>query len=368
LLRIPGAGDVPPPLVAGFKRLAGSGGPKRSGESGAEHPAGAAGEGGDGGDGARVRLAEKHRVRKRRSASASGSGPHQSSWEHGTSGIDRFRRLDAVRMGWMLGGGVLLFGLIVGGIVLALKSVPTAETIASGVAVPAVKAPSGQGDLAHGAQAVTDRSGATILVESEILAKEFLNAKTITELLPVVRNPERAQVRMQREYPDGSVDPPGMTEFNSGKGLLIFDWGAMVTVRTGQFEARQLNLVKTPAGLRVDWESWVGWTEMSWSEFLATKPTTPQAFRVIVKKVDYYNFDFADDKKWRSFRLESRKGEQTLYGYVERDSDLDRVIQIDPELKKSAMILKIRFPAGAAAASNQVLIEELVHDSWVEPE
>jgi hypothetical protein len=368
LLRIPGVGDVPPPLLAGFKRLTVPGGPKRSGESGPGHPAGANGTGGDGGDEGRVRLAEKHKVRKRRSASASAAGPHQSSWEHGTSGVDRFRSLDAVRMSWMLGGGALLFGLVVGGIVLALKSVPTSETIASGVAVPAAKAPAGQGAPVSAGQAVTKRSDASILVESEALAKEFLNARTIAEMLPVVRNPERAQARMQREYPEGTIDPPGMTEFNSGKGLLVFDWGAVVTVRTGRFEVRQLNLVNTPAGLRVDWESWVGWTEMSWPEFLATKPTTAQAFRVIVKKVDYYNFDFADDTKWRSFRLESRKGEQTLYGYVARGSDLDGVIQIDPELKKSAMILKVRFPAGASASSNQVLIEEVVHDSWVEPE
>jgi hypothetical protein len=84
--------------------------------------------------------------------------------------------------------------------------------------------------------------------------------------------------------------------------------------------------------------------------------------------VDYYNFAFADDKKWRSFRLESLKGDQSMYGYVEKDSEVDRKIRISPESKQAALILKVRFPEGAKEDSNQVLIDEVVNEGWVEKE
>jgi hypothetical protein len=271
-------------------------------------------------------------------------------------------------MGWMLGGGVVLLGLIVMGIVMALNRGTGDDTISSGVVTPGMKEPTEDGG--QGALPPTEdrRSDASILVEAESLVGVFLNAKTINELLPVVRDPDRAKVRMQREYPDGRIDPPGMAKFNPEKGLVRGDSFLSVTVRTRDFEVRHLNLVETPLGLRVDWESWVGWTEMSWPDFLETKPTTPKTFRVVVRKVDYYNFGFSDDLHWRSFLLESRKGEETMYGYVERGSELEGRILIDPELKKAMLILKVRFPAGAPASSKQVLIDEVVHGSWVEPD
>lgn len=355
LLKIPRPGDVTPPLLAEGRRLSASTGLA---------PAETDGEGdavvetATGGHDGRVRLQEKQRVSKRRSSSSHGEGPRQSSWEHGTSSVHRFRKLDSVRMGWMLGGGAVLFCLIVVGVMIVLKSVPIDDMIASGVKVTG----------ARPLPLVDKRSDASILVEAESLARDFLNATTVEEVLPVVRNPEQARLRMAREYPDGRLNPPGMAEFNPGKALMRGTVGFEVSVRTRTFELRPLNLVETPAGLRIDWESWVEWSEMAWPEFLGTKPTTAQAFRVVVRKVDYYNFNFADDSKWRSFLLESRKGERRMYGYVERGSDLAQRIQIAPELKSGLFILKVRFPEGAEADSNQVLIEEVVHDSWVEPD
>lgn len=362
MLKIPRSGDVPPPLLAEIRRLAQPPGPTptdatETGEVADPTP-----------EGKRERLAEKLKVSKRRSAESHGRGPHQSSWEHGTSGMQRFRRLDSVRMGWMLGAGTVLFGLIVVGVVLVLNSSPAGDTVVAGIKTPDLKSLPMAGPKDGGPPAAGKRNDAAILVESESLARDFLNAQSIAELLPVVRHPERTKARLERYYPGGRVDGPGMAEFNPGKNVLHIGSEVEVGVRTKSFELRTLNLVETAAGLRVDWESWVGWSDMGWPEFFDTLPTTAQAFRVVVKKVDYYNFNFTDDSKWRSFRLESRTGDATLYGYVERGSELENRIQIAPELKKALLILKLRFPAGAVAESNQVLIDEVVHDSWVEPE
>jgi hypothetical protein len=47
---------------------------------------------------------------------------------------------------------------------------------------------------------------------------------------------------------------------------------------------------------------------------------------------------------------------------------MDGRIQILPELKQALLILKVRFPEGAPAGSKQVLIDEVVNDSWVAKE
>ena len=51
----------------------------------------------------------------------------------------------------------------------------------------------------------------------------------------------------------------------------------------------------TPQGLKVDWESWAGWSEISWEKFLSMKPVSEHVFRVTLSAVDYYNFGFADE-------------------------------------------------------------------------
>ena len=106
---------------------------------------------------------------------------------------------------------------------------------------------------------------------------------------------------------------------------------------------------------------------MAWPTWLAERPATPQVFRVVVRRVDYYNFVFADDKKWQSYLLESPTGEHMLFGYVQRGSTLEQNFQMSPDVERAFMILKIRFPeAGAAQSGNQVFIDEKVASGWVE--
>lgn len=364
LLRIPGTGDVPPPLIAEFRKVAASTpvtGEVETGESADETSAG--------GEGKRVRLAEKRRIEHQKSAASSAGGPHQMSWEHGTRGSGRFHRLNSIRMRWMLGGGILLLGLLITGVVIALRNRPGEVAIKSGPPLPKAPAPPPGGEAGLKKPSLSLRTETSILAEAESLAKEFLTATTIDQLLPVVRNRQQAKPRMEREYPEGRIAPPGMAAFNPNKSLVRTDPAVEVSVRLLQSsEVRQLSLVETPTGLKIDWESWVGWCEMSWPEFLDTLPTVPQEFRVVAKKVDYYNFGFSDDSKWRSYQLESRNGDRTLYGYVARGSDMDGKIQILPELKQALLILKVRFPEGAPAGSKQVLIDEVVNDSWVAKE
>lgn len=209
------------------------------------------------------------------------------------------------------------------------------------------------------------RSEASLLAEAEPLVRKFLAAKTVAELLPIIRHPEITEQRLRGVYPDGKIAAVGMSKFNSSDEVSVRDKLISLMVRTGEQLDKPMALIETPEGLKIDWESWVGWSEISWEEFLATKPTTAKVFRVKLTAVDYYNFAFSDESKWHSYRLLSPDGEHSLYGYVEKGSDLDRKISPTEDAKIVTLMLSLKFPAGATSNS-QVEIERFVVEGWVE--
>ena len=98
---------------------------------------------------------------------------------------------------------------------------------------------------------------------------------------------------------------------------------------------------------------------------MATKPTSSHVFRVILAPVDYYNFEFTDDQKWQSYRLESPDHEHALYGYAEKGTALNGNILTDKDTKRINLMLSLKFPAGATSG-HQVEIERYVAEGWVE--
>lgn len=342
LLRIPGAGEETAPLV-----LAPSGGLERVGfskEAEKEEHAGGS--------------TRRRRVRKRRSRSK--DKDQGLAWEHETQGPARVRRSERT---WMqralIAGAVALVGTIL--FVWRQIHVDEGTTPPEHLTTSATELPA----AAEGKAAVENRLNALLLAQAEPMARAFLEAETIEDMAKVARNPEVALERMRREFPDGRVEPLGMAEFNC-TGIPEREPGlVIILVRTQDYEMRRLNFVETPEGIRIDWESWAGWCEMAWEDFTAERPTEPKLFRVIIRQSKYYNYEFADDSKWRSYLLESLDGAQMLYGYVERGSQVEDKLQLDPDLDGELMMLTLRFPP-ADEPRNQVIIDDMVQKGWVE--
>jgi len=329
ILRIPTAGDAPTPLIVTLRSTM------------AEEAEGAE---------------AAHGVRKKRRGRKPDRGENLE-WERN---YRPSKRSEKNQMRLMLVGGGILFALIVVGVIVALHGGgPAPKVAAAPVAPPNLPA------APETAAPPTRRDDAVLVAEAGPLARKFLEATRVDDLLPLVRNREVVESRIRKFHPDGKISAAGLSQFNTGgsgevRGLIV-----SYSLITRDQDERVMAFVDGPQGLKVDWESWVGWSEISWKEFLASKPTSSRVFRVRLAPVDYYNFDFKDDLKWQSYRLESPDHESSVYGYVEKGSELDKQIHPASDVQSVLLMLALKFPEGGLS-SNQVLIERLVADGWVE--
>lgn len=333
MLRIPVAGERLPPLVVPLKATA----PEEDSQEHSAH------------DGSKRRRKKK----SRQSEAPDWDNESAKSYESG--------RGERRRMLWMMIGGAALFSLIVGGVVVAMLGgdKQVFRQVAGEAASPSIE---------DGVETIPpprpEKSDSAILAEAEPVIRKFLEASRIEDMLPLVRNPEVAEARMRGHYPEGVIEAPGLAKFNTRSVVKRLGSILSVGVGTRDFVERPIWFFDTPEGIRIDWEGWAGWSEMPWEEFLASKPNSAKVFRVELSPVDYYNFSFSDDAKWRSYRLDSPDGEYSMFGYVERGTVLDSTLRPPTDVKKTAVMLSLKFP-GDAGSGKQVIIEKIITDGWI---
>ncbi|MDB6080359.1 MAG: hypothetical protein JWO82_4106 [Akkermansiaceae bacterium] len=263
---------------------------------------------------------------------------------------------------------VLLVGMTVAGLVLLagfafwLKPRVAGRPAPVAITVPVIPLPSAKKD----SQPDTQVDGLRILRDSEPTVRGFLEAKTMEEALKFVFQPERVRSRWQQMLQDQPYEIPGCKEIDKNSISVTPKYVAF-KVTTGNFSKRSLALRLVEGGApMVDWESWVGWSEMSWADFRRQKPTEPKLFRVILSKADYYNFDFANESEWSSYRLDSPDKEDSLHGYATFASPLDSEIRPFDAKDRVRLMLRLRFPENARNDS-QVIIEGTLGQGWLEP-
>jgi hypothetical protein len=202
-----------------------------------------------------------------------------------------------------------------------------------------------------------------LMKDATPIIKSFLSAKTLDEAVKYTSQPERTRARWANWLSGDAYEPVGFKETDE-KTFAAFDNLVSISVLTGDFTRRSIALRFERGVLKVDWESWVGWSEMKWSDLRKQKPVEPKLFRVKLEPKDYYNFDFGDDKKWTSYRLGSPDGNDAIYGYVPRNSDLEtRLHSVDQ--KGQPMILHLHFPPNATS-DNQVIIDDVIGQGWID--
>ena len=155
------------------------------------------------------------------------------------------------------------------------------------------------------------------------LLNSYRTGKSWREKLPLIHQPGQAQLLMEEFYGSQGLIDPALAGMISASNLKIGNRSVLAVSYTCGDRLNGIvhaNFWRDPEGLRLDWESFVGFSGKGMGSFRVSRLTKPTVFRVLAVPDDYYNFEFADSKKYLSLRLYSPSGEDYLHGYCPRDS------------------------------------------------
>jgi hypothetical protein len=198
------------------------------------------------------------------------------------------------------------------------------------------------------------------------VAEKFANSSSPEEWLPMVRDPDRV-ARMIRAF---------KPKFASGRALSIRPFGSepfgddelyQFTVTYEDGRSRLIHVVPTPEGPKVDWEAFARSGGAGFSELTAPVKVETE-LRVLARRARYYNYNFADDRRWRAYEIINGDWPEPLTGYVAigsiADDFLGRMVRPGLDDPPVRLILKVR-GGGDDGARGQLEILEVVQQGWV---
>lgn len=198
----------------------------------------------------------------------------------------------------------------------------------------------------------------------------FLDAKTPTERLRLVRDQLMLEPKFRRYYTEYPAGPIAYTQIkqvgDGGSGMtFVFD----VVLANG--EERRAIVGKTVAGTYlVDWASFVIYSDKKWSDFMEDKTTEPVLFRVLAIREDHFEGEFTDSNKFGCVKLVDPVDHSSppIYAYYSLSTILGREMEF--VLKQSMgqaipLILTLKYPDVNSTSENQVLVVERIAEGWV---
>lgn len=196
----------------------------------------------------------------------------------------------------------------------------------------------------------------------------FLEAENWQDRLDYCAERETVRPLMEDYYKGNDDGPLAYREIFSGGAVSLGELFITAYVLMEDYSRRSFVMLRDDDGSwSVDWESFVGYSTMSMTEFKNVRPTEPQMFRLTISRPrpGYFNYEFSDEESWDCYLLMGRDLDEILYAYVKKfgdtASDLNKIFAIHDE---AAITLMIRFPEDAPSA-NQVEVVEVLGEGWV---
>jgi hypothetical protein len=164
------------------------------------------------------------------------------------------------------------------------------------------------------------------VAEAQAVLAKYLQAANWHERLSFVFEPERVEALMQRQYEERQVQDPEHGRLLAA-GLITADTSKVLnlqfTCTTRPDVGMRANFHRNRNGaLKLDWESWVAWSEKPWPEFKKDRSQIEVVMRAIASESNYYNYEFSENWRWLAVKLRSPDGLHNVTGYVERNSML----------------------------------------------
>lgn len=196
----------------------------------------------------------------------------------------------------------------------------------------------------------------------------FFDAETVEEVKRLIRHPEVVEPLFDawlerhplRPRDDYSFEGVAITELEGSRFFLHEVYFENL------IDPRTIAVEVTPRGCLVDWETVVAYQSMDWKTVREERPTEPFFLRVMVEPSEYYNFEFQDASAWSSYRLFHPGEIESLIGYVEAYSPMDRVLELSTSGGADTYILRLQF-LEEAESDHALRIVEILQDGWVRP-
>lgn len=197
--------------------------------------------------------------------------------------------------------------------------------------------------------------------------KSFLDAKDVKSRIQYCREAQRVQPFMESYYSKHNSGPISYRTFSTvgdnETGLLQEFY--LLKISFVDFSIRPVVIGLENGKMVIDWESFVGYSEMSLNEFVDNKVKEPTMFRLHARPDDYFNFQF-NEKDHRCLYLRNSKDTESIYGYIKKGSPVDDKLSKIIESGKSInfIIVNLQYP-DEPGGKNQVIINEIIASGWL---
>jgi hypothetical protein len=253
----------------------------------------------------------------------------------------------------------------------AKVTVPPAAEVSAGVSLSDMAKPDSLPASASPIIALADVSPEVLSLCVRVVS-QYRQAKTWQEKLPFVKDPNRVEPLMQDFYEGQKMTDPDSGKLN-GSQRFRFHGVEVITLfydssrSTGRVDVA---LMQDASGQwQLDWESYVGYSELGWTRFKQERPTTAKLLRCFASLGDYWNFEFSDESKYLSVHMLSPDGLTSLHGFCEKDSSLGREVAtvLTDSTAKRHVTLRLAYPP-SAESDHCVKIIGLAAERWlIEP-
>ncbi len=201
---------------------------------------------------------------------------------------------------------------------------------------------------------------------SEALEK-FLNSEDLETKIDLSRSSNRVSQLMRSHYKNNNDGPIAYRRISLAgeEGTGIIDGFYIIKVSFPDFSILPVVLALEENKIVVDWESFVGYSELTLKEFISNKPEEPKLFRLHANSDDYFNFQFSEEE-YRCLYLRNPEDTESVYGYIKRgsvaDGQLSRIAESGQSIR--FLTLKLRYPK-KIGGKTQTIIDEIVTSGWL---
>ena len=197
--------------------------------------------------------------------------------------------------------------------------------------------------------------------------EEFLNSEDIEAKIKLSRSYERVIPLMRKYYQNADDGPIAYRRISSAgeQGTGIIDGLYLIKVSFPDFSILPVILAFENDRIVVDWESFVGYSEITLREFISKKPRNSTLMRLNASSDNYFNYQFEEDI-YRCLYLRNPEDTEAVYGYIKRgsraDDQLSRIVESGQSIR--FLTLKIQYPK-ELGGKNQVIIDEIITSGWL---